>query len=46
MLTGRGRCKERARLPLLRSVTWNLFPFVQGSESVSFISISLFYASQ
>lgn len=42
ILIGCGHCKERAHLPLLRSVTWNLFPFVQVSESLSFISISLF----
>lgn len=44
MLIGCGHCEERAHLPLLRSVTRNLFPFVQGSESVNFISISLFFS--
>lgn len=42
MLIGLGHCEETAHLPLLRSVTWNLFPFVQGSKSVNFISVSLF----
>lgn len=42
MLIGCSHYKERAHLPLLRSVTWNLFPFVQGSESVNFVSVSLY----
>lgn len=42
MLIGCGHCEERAHLPPLRSVTRNLFPFVQGSESVNSVSVSLF----
>lgn len=42
MLIGGGHGEERAHLPLLRSATWNLFPFVRGGESVNFISVSLF----
>lgn len=42
MLIGCGQCEEKAHLPLLRNVTWNLFAFVEGSETVNFISVSLF----